>query len=307
MNESNQTAGLQPRAAWPAMNKPFFVGIGAQKAGTSWLAEYLDAHPQVGFSPFKELHYFDSVHRPDLCTLFNQKYSDRLKELAGRLGENPTREQIKRLRCLCLRMEMTWDARHYIDFFNLVAGDHHRVVGEITPSYSLLEAAGFRAVRELVPGAKFIFIMRDPVDRYWSALRYKETLVGTEKFDARAQALAELDNPKVTLRTDYKKTLTELLQVVPADEVCVLFYEHLMQPATHAAELRRLTDFLGIDFIPGNPDSRVNVSKPIDLGPAELAQIAAHFSEVYEYVAENHPTRIPGRWREHAQLTRNGQ
>ena len=32
----------------------FFVGIGAQKAATSWLADYLDGHPQVGFSPIKD-------------------------------------------------------------------------------------------------------------------------------------------------------------------------------------------------------------------------------------------------------------
>ncbi len=294
---------IQPaRSTWPAMSKPCFVGIGAQKAGTSWLAEYLDAHPQVGFSPFKELHFFDSVHRPDLCTLFNQKYSDRLKELAGRIGEHPAREQIKRLRCLCLRTEMTWDPRRYIDFFNLVAEPQHRVVGEITPSYSLLDASGFRAIRDLIPGAKFVFIMRDPVDRYWSALRYKETLVGVEEFSASAQATAELANAKVTQRTDYKRTLTELLHVVPPQEICVLFYEHLMSETTHASELRRLTDFLGIDFIPGDPGSRVNVSKSIDLGTNELAKIAAHFSDTYDYVAENYPERLPDRWREHAQL-----
>ena len=39
-------------------NKEFSVGIGAQNAGTSWLAEYLDGHAQVGFSPIKELQYF---------------------------------------------------------------------------------------------------------------------------------------------------------------------------------------------------------------------------------------------------------
>jgi flagellin-specific chaperone FliS len=43
------------------MKQQYFVGIGAQKAGTTWLANYLDAHPQVAFSPIKELHFFDAV------------------------------------------------------------------------------------------------------------------------------------------------------------------------------------------------------------------------------------------------------
>jgi len=38
--------------------KPTFIGIGAQKAATSWLAETLKSHPQI-YMPRKEIHYFD--------------------------------------------------------------------------------------------------------------------------------------------------------------------------------------------------------------------------------------------------------
>ncbi|WP_412063080.1 sulfotransferase domain-containing protein [Rubrivirga sp. IMCC45206] len=38
---------------------PTFVGIGAPKAGTTWLYEMLDAHPDIGMSPRrKEVHFF---------------------------------------------------------------------------------------------------------------------------------------------------------------------------------------------------------------------------------------------------------
>ena len=39
---------------------PNFLGIGAQKAGTSWLHEMLKLHPDVGLPKVKELHYWDS-------------------------------------------------------------------------------------------------------------------------------------------------------------------------------------------------------------------------------------------------------
>ncbi len=44
---------------------PDFLGIGAQKAGTTWLHEQLRAHPGIHLPPRKELHYFDdNFHRP---------------------------------------------------------------------------------------------------------------------------------------------------------------------------------------------------------------------------------------------------
>jgi hypothetical protein len=42
----------------PRMPRPNFLIIGAQKAGTSWLARHLRSHPQV-FLPDGEIHYFD--------------------------------------------------------------------------------------------------------------------------------------------------------------------------------------------------------------------------------------------------------
>ena len=36
-----------------------FMGIGAQKAATTWLAQNLRQHPDVWIPPRKELHYFD--------------------------------------------------------------------------------------------------------------------------------------------------------------------------------------------------------------------------------------------------------
>ena len=38
---------------------PDFLGIGAQKAGTSWLHKNLRCHPQIYMPKTKELHYFD--------------------------------------------------------------------------------------------------------------------------------------------------------------------------------------------------------------------------------------------------------
>ena len=48
----------------PDMSKIDFIGIGAPKCGTTWLSAQLEAHPQIGFAPDKEVYYFaDTIMR----------------------------------------------------------------------------------------------------------------------------------------------------------------------------------------------------------------------------------------------------
>ena len=40
----------------------FFLGLGAQKSGTTWLARYLDDWPEMSLPLFKEVHYWTSKY-----------------------------------------------------------------------------------------------------------------------------------------------------------------------------------------------------------------------------------------------------
>ena len=44
-------------------DKTVLFGIGAQKAGTSWLHSVLSSHPECHL-PVKEVHYFDTAVDP---------------------------------------------------------------------------------------------------------------------------------------------------------------------------------------------------------------------------------------------------
>ncbi|MDB4558748.1 sulfotransferase [Amylibacter sp.] len=35
-----------------------FLGVGAQKSGTTWLSNYLAGHPEVYMSALKEMHFW---------------------------------------------------------------------------------------------------------------------------------------------------------------------------------------------------------------------------------------------------------
>lgn len=63
---------------------PDFLGIGAQKAGTSWVYENLRHHPDVYMPERKELHYFDwnfSSRLESYCS----KFAAHLEKMAGEI------------------------------------------------------------------------------------------------------------------------------------------------------------------------------------------------------------------------------
>lgn len=62
------TGATNRRYETPEMNHDpvlHFIGIGAARCGTTWLSQCLAEHPEIAFSPRKELHFFnnDSLYR----------------------------------------------------------------------------------------------------------------------------------------------------------------------------------------------------------------------------------------------------
>jgi Sulfotransferase domain len=52
-----------------------FLGIGAQKAGTTWLYSQLKQHPEIDFPLGKEVHFWNKPHRPDQVEAYLKKFS----------------------------------------------------------------------------------------------------------------------------------------------------------------------------------------------------------------------------------------
>lgn len=288
------------------MDSELFIGIGAQKSGTTWLANYLTNHPEVGFSPIKELHFFSSMHRNGVSQ-FEKQFASRLRRKVSRMGTPPSATELEEIRCLTLRLEMQSEPKNYKLYFDLLQKPNHKVVGEITPAYSTMNHKQFLKMRELIPTVKILFIMRDPVDRLWSHLRFEETRGRDQgKFIAKERLNDCLKDPVFNLRTDYKRTLLELYKVFPDDRICILFFENLMDLNSSEEELSRLTNFLGIKYIAADTEKKVHVSKSISLTDHDAIQIAQEFSSVYRYIEERFGERMPERWRDRMALIPNG-
>lgn len=135
--------------------------------------------------------------------------------------------------------------------------------GEITPSYALLPAAAFAEIDSALPGARFIFILRDPVDRLWSHVRYiktrgrkKRRIDEPELNDAFRRALTR---PNYVARSSYSRTINTLESIIPQERTLYLFYEKMVSFDTGPAEIRRVENFLNLQ--PRDPSDLFHESK----------------------------------------------
>src|SRR3712207_5919247 len=227
---------------------PDFLGIGAQKAGTTWLSHNLQAHPQIWMPKEKELHYFD-----EKIELEGGLWSRlRGNQPADKRWRRQVGTRFKQTRKKMSMQDLAWDIRYFFKspddqwYAFLFEQGKGRVTGEITPDYSILDSDMIAHVHELMPQAKIIFMMRNPVERPWSLMDMGFRARGRSLEEASARRLyRRFDGERVRLMTDYLRTLENWGSFYPEDRIFVGFLEdvHFFPEEL----LGRLYDFLGVD------------------------------------------------------------
>lgn len=277
-------------------------GIGATKVGTSWLHAWLSDHPEVHLWMHKEMHYFDAIHdgrvMQQIDAICERRAALRAKMRAAgdplRQADLATRvAEIDRY--LGLIGPGRVDARAYLDFLCEGRGGAH-VVGDITPAYALLPVERLRYMAAVAPVTRFVYLMRDPVERLWSNLRSMAAARGGEPAEVADRSVRLFDRwaagqeRAVDARSDYAGALRRLFAAVPERARFVAFHEEVFSGTTAA----RLCGFLGIDARPaGGPAVNRGPDVPLDLGRRAIAadRLARQYDEVKSLIG-----RLPDRW-----------
>jgi hypothetical protein len=180
---------------------PQLIVIGTMKGGTRSLYEYLRAHPQVFMSTPKELNFFS----------YDEHWARGTE----------------------------WYQRHF-------AGDEANsatVVGEASPSYS---AAGeypatVERMASVVPSARLVYIVRQPVDRIQSHYQHRaRSGVRMAPIDDEV-----LTDPAYIDRSSYASQIERYLQRFPADQLLVVPSERLQRD--RASTMAEIYQFIGVD------------------------------------------------------------
>jgi Sulfotransferase family len=227
---------------------PDFIGIGAQKAGTTWLHRNLQAHPQIWMPKEKELHYFDEKIKQQ-GGLWSRLFGDRPTDKRWR---RQAASRFKRLPRKQPWQDVAWDLRYFLRkpgdewYASLFEPGRGRVTGEATPDYAILDEDTIAHAHDLMPDAKIIFMMRNPIERPWSAMDMRLRLKGQEVHEVKDRKFyRRFDNKGSRLRTDYLRTLENWGAFYPREQVFVGFLEDVSLFPREL--LRSLYEFLGVD------------------------------------------------------------
>ena len=223
-----------------------FYLVGAAKAGTTSLCNYLGQHPQIYMSPVKEPNFFaDEV-----------RFSNFDEAMQRQALANPD----FRLR----GPAETWP--DYLKLFVAVSGQ--TAIGEASASYLWSPTAPANIARAR-PDAKILMILRDPIDRafaqYLHMLSFADHPVTFREHMDRALAstskrIGELyPFLEYGLYTDQVKRYLDLF---PRNQISIHFYKDYQQAP--AAMMREVFAFLNVDptFVPDMTERHMQARVP---------------------------------------------
>jgi hypothetical protein len=243
----------------------FFICIGAEKAGTTWLHSSLKHHPLVAMPPIKELRFFNEIEpnrtKRLLERIFSRKWSHRkwrkqFKSTVANLIKNKNfKDNYWKLKYL-LTFRHVHSIRRYKALLTNLAGTEKKTVGEITPVYSLLSKDIIQQISKVLPELKIIFILRNPVEQEWSFAKMvllKSKGLGTKDFNK--------DKFKEFLGiqhkgTEYLKLIQKWETFFPKEQIKICFYDDLKKQPLHF--LNEISDFLEISRYSENPNKNIS-------------------------------------------------
>jgi len=253
-----------------------FLSVGAMKAGTTWLCERLKDHPEISFTPEKEIHYF--AHQNGIFDLLSQE--NRVKKFFNFFeAQNGFDLQF----FLKQTTEIEWYARYasatdledswYQWLFSFKA-PQAKYCADFCNLNSQLDASGWRHVRRNCRTLRVVYTLRDPFERAWSHFKFHmETINREEEIKDNFAYFKELcEQPWFWQFALYDEAIERLKQSLAPEELMIVYFEDFRSHETKT--LNELCQFLDISpkgLAPSPTDKKVNPSLDIPI-PSEFAE-----------------------------------
>ncbi|MBT9386444.1 sulfotransferase [Pseudooceanicola sp. CBS1P-1] len=223
------------------------LSVGAMKAGTTWLFSVLERHPELHFTPEKELHYF--YHR--YCDSRQLSDRNRLRRVRERYLDRFDPETANPER---IRLELHWAAQYlarpvddfwYRNLFTRPRGELYAC--DFSNLHAHLPVEAWQAIRGSCTRLRVIYTMRHPVRRLWSHVKFHLGVTGQLERLAQwgpQEAEAFLRQDFIWSNAEYGAVMRRLRAGLDPDSLLPLFYED-MRRDPHGV-LTRIEDFLGL-------------------------------------------------------------
>ena len=273
--------------------KTFILGVGAQKAGTTWLHRELSKSPVIDMGELKEYKCIRNREN-GLANKIKRRRKDfeAIKELTG-TNKKPTFSNFLAMPKEHKQAWMTANSSFYYRYFESIIHNNSSTLatGDISPHYCVLTSKALTQTRKQLERKGFkvrvIFLMRDPVERIWSQvrmIRQRRTVQSVCDFPTEIDAIVScyaID--RMARNTRYETTIRNLEAAFSPNDIYYGFYENLFQPDS----FKRLERFLEIPLQEPDFKTRINASPKSSALPDNIAlKIALEYQNTYHAIQE---------------------
>ncbi len=250
--------------------KKLFLNAGAMKAGTTWLYSILKNHPELYFTFEKEIHFW-SDYTLGSNALSYQNRMNKAKQVISSLNVGENIRGFKRVvDWYGTYLEKDLSLKWYTDLFkNNRGGKYNCDFSNLTCH---MNEKGWDLVRHVAKTVKVIYIIRDPLARLWSHVKFHHQFIGKEiEFASWSEERFSefIQKPFIWENCQYADKIAMMRKCLPADSFKLFYFEDLV--SNPVVYLRKLEDFLDIgnmDYGSMELDKPINVSKKIPMPDA---------------------------------------
>ena len=256
---------------------PDVLCIGAQRSGTTWLHAALQRHKEVWSCGIKEFHMFDWDGIDPRIGSLRQAQALSIIRSNSQANPDPDCEEVIRMAVRwAFPREHSWEA--YAALFE--SAPPGQLACDFTPAYATLDRHTVAEIAKVIPQAKIIFVLRDPVERAVSGALHRLWCDGVLQptDDQLVRTCESLDN---RLRTDYLTTLTIWKEHFLSSQILIIFHDDIV--ANPMGVLSKVCLFLGISpadesmLLPRQLGAEQNASN-LHFHPSQLSALKARLS-----------------------------
>ncbi len=197
---------MNNKESWPN----FFI-VGAPKAGTTSMHNYLNQHPEIFMSEVKEPHYFTDPNW---------------------LKQHPT---------------LIRDKKKYLSLFENVKNE--KIIGESSAGY-LADPKAAQSIHEKSANAHILICIRDPVERMFSHFLMNIRKNWDRSLHDEIQQTLEIANKKKRIHhllnhSLYSEKVQRYLDIFGKNKVKIIIFEEFIKNPNEI--LKEIFEFLGLD------------------------------------------------------------
>ncbi|MDD5271704.1 MAG: sulfotransferase [Methylovulum sp.] len=284
---------------------PDFLVIGAQKSGTTWLDRNLRNHPNIWLPPEKEIHFFDF---PPLIPFFFLLFAP-MRPVRHWAKNRMLRDWKK----VCDgEQACAWYIRYYFGvrtqgwYVSLFKPAAQQCCGEVTPRYAILSEAKIAKVHALMPDAKIIYLLRNPIERIWSDLAmFSRPKFGSQGLQADDDAAIQrfISNASHQASSRYVRNLERWGTFYPPEQMFIGFQGQIRDNPEQL--LKDVCQFLAVDasdeHISKMAKQRINSHDYPDMPPGIAKALAKLFISDIEMLHQRFDNEYTAQWLASAQ------